>query len=211
VLLKGWEKQIMFRANNDGSSGDQHKHPFTGLPALKCHIRPQFAIYNAGLKLTRLSLEDHKQLTCCFPALIFVMDLYYAWNWVLPAHHTEDQSYKPPGPSHDMADDSGDDDDDYVDLVDDEEEDLNYEDQTKRKRKGAQEVPRKQPKWKREQKVSALSQHQLYSKITLSRLEQLGQAGWTCKNIRKWADSPRIQRRSSKKCSSRKACSYPEF
>ena len=127
------------------------------------------------------------------------MDLYEAWNRQLPEDHTEDPSYlprNPPGPSHDNTDDS---DDDLVDLVDDKEEDPDYEDYSdkKRKRKAAQGVPPKKPKRKRERKVSAPSRHQLPSKITLSRLEQLGQAGWTCSSIHKWSNPPRIQRGSS--------------
>ena len=99
-----------------------HKHPFTSLPYLKSHIRPQFAIFNAGLKFKR-ALQMHKDLIESSPDLIFVVALYEAWIRELPYNHKQDQSYFPP--AHDNDDDEDDEDDI---LVDDEDEDLDYDD-----------------------------------------------------------------------------------
>lgn len=197
MLLKGWERQLILRLDIDTGSESSdvphvcHKYPFTSLPYLKSHIRPQFAIFNAGAKLMR-ALEEHKDLIEGSPDILFVMNLYEAWTRELPPNCNQDQSYYPPNPSHDTTDTS---DDDYVD-----DEDPDYDDQTsdrKRKGKAAQRVPRKKPKRKREQKVSGPSRPQLPSKITLSRLERLGRASWTCNSIRKWANPPRIRRGTS--------------
>src|SRR5271168_3450693 len=101
-----------------------HDYPFTSLPYLKSHVRPQFAIYNAGEKLVRaLGMQnDLIKSSQDIADLKFVMELHDAWKRLPPPTHKKDQTYfspKPPGPSPDNVDDSNDDsNDDYVDLVD---------------------------------------------------------------------------------------------
>jgi len=152
VLLKGWEKQFILRLNDTESESSDlpyvcHKYPFTSLPYVKSHIRPQFAIFNAGAKLMR-ALEKQKDLIESSPDILFVMNLYEAWTRDPPPNCKQDKSYYPPSSSHDHTDDS---DDDFVD-----DEDPDFDDQAsdrKRKRKAAQPVSRKKPKQKQEQKA----------------------------------------------------------
>ena len=141
MLLKGWEKQIIWRLDTDTGSElpfTTHKHPFTTLPYLKSHLRPQFTIFNAGLKLSRalgepIGLIEGSQEVDIADDLRFVVNLYQAWSRLPPTTHKQDQSYlpsRPPSHSHD-CDDS---DDDYADLVDEKEDDPEYEDQTSDKK-----------------------------------------------------------------------------
>jgi len=150
VLLKGWEHQLIWRIdNNTGSSLSftTSEHPFTKLPYLKSHLRPQFAIFNAGFKLKQRTLEEQKDIIDGSPDLVFIMDLYDAWTAVLPEGHHQDQSYDYPvePSSHDNVDDV----DDDVGFVVDDDEDPDYHDK-KRKR---QKVPSRKPKQKRPQKT----------------------------------------------------------
>ena len=94
-------KRDVILRHNRKSNSDQtyvcHSHPFTSLPYLKSHIRPQFVIFNAGLKLlkavdqkrvldqqTALEQQQIETLVDDSPDLTFVMDLYKAWVWERP-------------------------------------------------------------------------------------------------------------------------------
>jgi len=148
VLLKGYENTPIFHLNNAGSEVPYVKYPFTSLPYLQSHIRPQFAIFNAGLKLTN-ALEQQENLINSSPDFLFVLDLFDAWNRRPPTDHLQDPSYFPPKLPNPSLDDDNDD-VDYVE-VDDEDEDPHYEDQTsnkKRKWRAAQKVPPKTSKRK---------------------------------------------------------------
>ena len=194
VLLKGWEMQLLCRLdnNNPGSkpSFKIYEHPFTELPYLKSHLRPQFAIFNAGFKLKQRTLKEQQDILN--DDIVFVMDLYDAWTAVLPEGHDQDQSYNCPiEPSHENVDDD-------VGFVVDDDEDSDYDD----KRRKRQKVPFRKPKRKREKVLSVPSRHQLISEITLSRLEQLGRAGWTRNMIRKWLRKSKYKAQSSRSSAS---------
>jgi len=191
VLLKGWEFQLIWRVdNNTGSSPpfNTYEHPFTKLPYLTSHLCPQFAIFNAGFKLKQRTLQEQKDIINDSPDIVFVMDLYDAWTAVLPEGHDQDPSYNCPiEPSHENVDDD-------VGFVVDDDEDPDYDD----KRRKRQKVPSLKSKRKRAQKVlSVPSRHQLISEITLSRLEQLGPAGWTRNMIRRWLRKSKYKAQSS--------------
>ena len=56
VLLKDIKRDVILRHNRESNSDQAyvcHSHPFTSLPYLKSHIRSQFVIFNAGLKLLK--------------------------------------------------------------------------------------------------------------------------------------------------------------
>ena len=191
-------KRDVILRHNRKSNSDQtyvcHSHPFTSLPYLKSHIRPQFVIFNAGLKLlkavdqkrvldqqTALEQQQIETLVDDSPDLTFVMDLYNAWVWERPKGFEKELSYISP-------DDVDVIDVDAVDVVDDDDNDLDYDDSAprskKRKRKAPAPLPNQKsltrrlperPRPKGKQKVlSVPSQHRSLSKKTLSRLEQLG-------------------------------------
>jgi hypothetical protein len=202
VHLKDWEDEFILRVNTGSDASDVpydcHKHPFDTLPYLKSHIRPQFAIFNAGLKLTVSTRL--KSLIINSPDLDFVMDLYEAWTRAPHEECKQDQSYFSPN----LPIPSDVDDDDSVEDVVEDKEDSDYVDiplSKKRKRKASvppkqkapaqktHNAPPKGPRKARGQKVlSVPSRRQLLSEITLYRLEQLGRAGWTRNSIRKWSN-----------------------
>jgi hypothetical protein len=195
------KKDLIWRLNRASDSDLTyvcHSHPFTSLPYLKSHLRPQFAIFNAGLKLMKavdqkrvqkeeeaLEQQQLENLVNDSPDLTLVMDLYKAWDWKPPEGHEEEQSYFPPDPSDDDVD---------VVVVDDD-KDSDYDDSIvsrskKRKRKAPKQKESAQkppPKGHKRKQLSVPFRHQSLSEMTLSRLEQLGRAGWTRKNIHKWS------------------------
>ena len=193
VLLKGWERQLLccLDDNNPESKPSLkiYEHPFTELPYLKSHLRPQFAIFDAGFKLKQRTLEEQQDILN--DDIVFIMDLYDAWTAVLPEGHDQDQSYNCPiEPSHEN------DDDDVGFVVDDDQDsDSDYDD---KRRKRQKKVPCGKPKRKRQKVLSVPSRHQLISEITLSRLEQLGRAGWTRNMIRKWLRKSKYKAQSSR-------------
>lgn len=199
------QKDLIWRLNRESDTDLTyvcHSHPFTSLPYLKSHLRPQFAIFNAGLKLMKavdqkrvkkeeeaLEQQQLENLVNDSPDLTLVMDLYKAWDWKPPEGHKEEQSYFPPDPS----------DDDVDVVVDDDDKDSDYDDSIvshskKRKRKApkqkesAQMPPPKGHKRRQKVSLSVPFRHQSLSEMTLSRLEQLGRADWTRRNIHKWSN-----------------------
>ena len=75
------------------------------VPYLKSHLRPQFVIFNAALKL-RKAVQEQKDLIEGSPDLMFLMDLYMAWILgELPDNHEQDQSYFPPAHDNNDKDD----------------------------------------------------------------------------------------------------------
>jgi hypothetical protein len=204
------KRDVILRHNRESNSDQTyvcHSHPFTSLPYLKSHIRPQFVIFNAGLKLlkavdqkrvldqqTALEQQQIETLVDDSPDLTFVMDLYKAWVWERPKGFEKELSYISPD-DVDVVDV------DAFDVDDDDDNDLDYDDSAprskKRKRKAPAPLPNqksptrrppKRPRPKGKQKVlSVPSRHRSLSKMTLSRLEQLGRASWTSKSIRKWS------------------------
>ena len=190
-------KRDVILRHNRKSNSDQtyvcHSHPFTSLPYLKSHIRPQFVIFNAGLKLlkavdqkrvldqqTALEQQQIETLVDDSPDLTFVMDLYKAWVWERPKGFEKKLSYISPD-DVDVVDV------DAVDVVDDDDNDSDYDDSAprskKRKRKAPAPLPNqksptrqlpKRPRPKGKQKVlSVPSRHRdrSLSKMTLSRQE----------------------------------------
>jgi hypothetical protein len=204
------KRDVILRHNRESNSDQTyvcHSHPFTSLPYLKSHIRPQFVIFNAGLKLlkavdqkrvldqqTALEQQQIETLVDDSPDLTFVMDLYKAWVWERPKGFEKELSYISPD-DVDVVDV------DAFDVDDDDDNDLDYDDSAprskKRKRKAPAPLPNqksptrrppKRPRPKGKQKVlSVPSRHRSLSKMTLSRLEQLGRASWTSKSICKWS------------------------
>ena len=187
------KRDVILRHNRESNSDQTyvcHSHPFTSLPYLKSHIRPQLVIFNAGLKLlkavdqkrgldqqTALEQQQIETLVDDSPDLTFVMDLYKAWVWERPKGFEKELSYISPD----------DVDVDAVDVVDDDDNDSDYDDSApcskKRKRKALAPLPNqksptrqpsKRPRPKGKQKVlSVPSRHRdrSLSKMTLSRQE----------------------------------------
>jgi hypothetical protein len=102
------------------SAGDYtiHTYPFDGLPLLRSHLHPKFAIVEAGRRLEGLEPNIFKQLLVDFPSLSLIGNLYEAWLRVPPAGWKEDISFNVLY----VKDDDDDDDDD--------DSDPNYDDQT---------------------------------------------------------------------------------
>lgn len=185
--IGGWETQKLYREDSpeSGSGFTRHFHPFKTLPPLQSHIRPQFAIFDAGLKLKKLQVHVTvlKQLVDETPGLVDVIDLYKAWTMDPPAGHDQDLSYKALPVNESLS--SGD------DFVDDE-RDGDYDDRTregvshsKKRRAPAQETALS---GKRKRKVPSNRKQQLLSEMTLSRLNgRLGRAAWTGDRIREWS------------------------
>ena len=206
------KRDVILRHNRESNSDQAyvcHSHPFTSLPYLKSHIRPQFVIFNAGLKLlkavdqkrwldkqTALEQQQIETLVDDSPDLTFVMDLYKAWVWERPKGFEKELSYISPDDVDVVDVDAVDDDDNDSDYASDESDDSAPRSK-KRKRKAPaplhnQKSPTRRPpkrlRPKGKQKVlSVPSRHRSPSKMTLSSLEQLGQASWTSKSIRKWS------------------------
>ena len=104
------------RESDSDLSYTHHEHPFTSLPYLKSHICPQFAIFNAGLKLSKAveqkrmleqqkTLDQQQQKTLDqqqFEDLVngspissdldFIMCLYEVWNRAPPEGYKKTES-----------------------------------------------------------------------------------------------------------------------
>lgn len=74
------------------------KYPYRTLPRLKSHLRPEFAIFNAGIKLATLrgDLDQLGKIFEEYPSLVKVEKLYNAWIQKLPNDALNDRSYVDP-------------------------------------------------------------------------------------------------------------------
>ncbi|KAF9495946.1 hypothetical protein BDN71DRAFT_1430620 [Pleurotus eryngii] len=64
--------------------------PFNSIPPLKSHIHPKFAIFELGLQVSHLPLDEYCSLLITTPILSSVLDIYYAWTRTPPTRFLED-------------------------------------------------------------------------------------------------------------------------
>ena len=67
-------------------------YPFNTLPLLNSHLHPKFAIFDAGIKMARLTHQ--KSMFLNNPSLLKIWRLYNAWKRPLPKEALGDESYQ---------------------------------------------------------------------------------------------------------------------
>ena len=70
-----------------------HTYPFRTLPFLPSHLRPEFAILEAGRQLHHLPEAERAQFIRQVPLLEQISNIYSAWTTQLPPHAMEDESF----------------------------------------------------------------------------------------------------------------------
>ena len=70
-----------------------HTYPFRTLPFLSSHLRPEFAILEAGRQLYHLPEAERIQFIRQVPLLEQISNIYSAWTTQLPPHAMEDESF----------------------------------------------------------------------------------------------------------------------
>lgn len=70
-----------------------HTYPFRTLPFLSSHLRPEFAILEAGRQLDHLSESERARLIEQVPLLEQISNIYSAWTTQLPPHAMGDKSF----------------------------------------------------------------------------------------------------------------------
>jgi hypothetical protein len=178
------------------------KYPYRTLPRLKSHLRPEFAIFNAGIKLATLrgDLDQLGKIFEEYPSLVKVEKLYNAWIQKLPNDALNDRSYVDPDEELVPSSEDG----------SDNSKDGNYRSRTKSghigedgfnlhlrprtrsvaaaERGRGMAKSRKAPAKRKVLSESSAHNQQLLSEATLSRInQQFGESVWTCDNIRDWS------------------------
>lgn len=67
-----------------------HFHPFTTLPQLESHLRPHFAIFEAGRKLEKLNLAASLRAVTDYPLLVKIAAIHAAWIRARPSKVKQD-------------------------------------------------------------------------------------------------------------------------
>jgi hypothetical protein len=115
-----------------------HWYPFDALPLIESHIRPEFAIFDAGAKLAKMMQSKNTgkfdELVQKFPSLLSIIDLYNVWIRAPPPDAQTDILYNAPLDPPDDGDDDDDDDDDD-DNHNDKDDDYHPKSQGSQKRK----------------------------------------------------------------------------
>jgi len=100
-----------------------YSYPYRTFPLLESHLHPKFAIFNAGMKISKILRERSSlQLFDDYPSLDNIWKLYNIWSQPPPMFSKDDKSYINSDPVlvYESGDSPGDDlsDDDYADRYD---------------------------------------------------------------------------------------------